>query len=432
MSSEKKDFTCVGHSVTKVDVLDKALGKALYAEDMKFPGLLHGKVLRSPFPHARIKNIDKSKAEAMQGVVCVVTADDLSANNTFGIAFLDQYPLIKDKVRYIGDPVAVLAAESEDIAREALRKIKVSYEELPAVFTPHEGLQEGAPKVHEKGNIVLNHKTIKGDIGEGFKQAAVIVENTYKTHVVDHAYIETESGVGMLDHLGNLVIWSANQAPARQRRQIARGLGLKENRVRVIRSTTGGAFGGKDDITVEMHIAILVLATGRPVRLVLDREESIQSQTTRHAIEIWTKWGATKEGKLCAVEGKVYGNTGAYAGLGPFVVKKCGIHLCGPYYSPNVNVESWSIYTNTPLASAMRGFGVVQAAVAHEAQIDSLAEKLGINPLQFRLMNALENGLSTATGQVFDGGVGIKATLEKLKEVVEQDPSLREMSKEEI
>ncbi len=183
-------------------------------------------------------------------------------------------------------------------------------------------------------------------------------------------------------------------------------------------------------MTVEIHIGLMVLATGRPVRLVLDREESLMSQTKRHAIEIWTRWGATKDGKLCGMEGHVYGDTGAYAGLGPFVVKKCGIHLSGPYYIPNVKVASYSVYTNNIMASAMRGFGVMQAAVAHEAQMDELAQRLKINPLQFRLMNGLDRGLSTATGQVFAEGVGIKATLEKLKQVVLNDPSLRGYWKE--
>jgi CO/xanthine dehydrogenase Mo-binding subunit len=200
---------------------------------------------------------------------------------------------------------------------------------------------------------------------------------------------------------------------------------MKENRIRVIRATTGGAFGGKDDVTVEIHIGLLVQATGRPVRLVLDREESFLSQTKRHAIEMWTRWGATREGKLCAMEGKVIGDTGAYAGLGPFVVKKCGIHLAGPYYIPNIKVDSYSVYTNNIVASAMRGFGVTQGAVAHEAQMDELAKKLDINPLNFRLMNALEPGLTTSTGQVVQEDVGIKATLEKLREVVLKDDSLR-------
>lgn len=422
---EKKRFSYVGYSVPKVDALDKVLGKAVYSEDLSFPNMLYGRVLRAGVPHAAIEDVDVGGAKGMEGVACVLTAKDIPGRNLYGIAFQDQYALAEEKVRYIGDPVALVAAETEAIAKEAVKAIKVRYRELPVVTNAHEGLAEGAPCVHEKGNLVLHSKIRKGDAEAGFQQADVIVENTYRTHVVDHAYIETESGAGMMDPHGNLVIWSANQCPFRDRRQVAAVLGMKESRVRVIRATTGGAFGGKDDVTVEVHIGLLVQATGRPVRLVLDREESFLSQTKRHAIEMWTRWGATREGKLCVMEGRVFGDTGAYAGLGPFVVKKCGIHLSGPYYIPNIKVDSYSVYTNNIIASAMRGFGVTQAAVAHEAQMDELAKRLGINPLRFRLMNALEPGLSTATGQVVQEDVGIKATLEKLREVVLNDASLR-------
>lgn len=429
---QKEAFTCVGHSVPKVDALDKVLGRAVYSEDMKFPGMLHGKVVRAGVPHALIQSIDTTGARAMEGVACVLTHQDIPGKNLFGIAFQDQWALAEDKVRYIGEPVALVAAESEEIARDAAKAVKVTYKELPVVTNPHEGLDENAPRVHEKGNLILHSKTRKGNVEEGFRQADVIVEDTYRTHVQDHAYLETEAGVGKLDERGNLVVWSANQCPFRDRRQMAGVTGMRENQIRVIRATTGGAFGGKDDVTVEIHIGLMVLATGRPVRLVLDREESFQSQTKRHAIEMWTRWGATRDGKLCAMEGRVFGDTGAYAGLGPFVVKKCGIHLSGPYYIPHVKVDSYSVYTNNIMASAMRGFGVLQAAVAHEAQMDELAGRLNINPLQFRLMNALDNGLSTATGQEFQAGVGIKATLEKLKEVVLKDPSLQGYWKEAL
>ena len=421
---DNSSLKCVGHSVAKIDALDKALGRAVYSEDIRFPGMLYGRVLRARIPHALIEGIDVKKARSMKGVVCVLTAKEIRGINLYGIAFQDQNALCDVKVRYIGDPVALVAAESDEIAREALKAIKVTYRPLPVITNSHEALAEGAPKIHEKGNLLLHSKTIKGNVEEGFRRADVIIENTYKTHVVDHAYMETESGIGIMDPQGNIVIHSANQCPFRDRRQTAAVLGLPENRVRVIRAVTGGAFGGKDDVTVEIHIGMLVQATGRPVRLVLDREESFLSQTKRHAIEMWTRWGATRDGKLCAMEGRVYGDTGAYAGLGPFVVKKCGIHLSGPYFIPNIHVESYSVYTNNITASAMRGFGVTQAAVAHEGQMDELAKSLGINPLRFRLMNALENGLSTATGQVFHEGVGIKACLEKLKEAVQADSEL--------
>ena len=420
-----EQFSCIGHSVPRIDALDKVLGRAVYSEDLSFPGMLFGRVLRAGVPHASIEEIDTRQARAMKGVVCILTAKDVPGLNGYGIAFQDQYALAEDKVRYIGDPVALVAAETEEIAKDAVRAIRVRYRELPVITNPRQALEEGAPKIHEKGNLLLHSKIRKGNVDIGFSQADVIVENTYRTHVVDHAYMETEAGVGRLDEHGNIVIWSANQCPFRDRRQVATVLGLRENRVRVIRATTGGAFGGKDDITVEIHIGLLVQATGRPVRLVLDREESFLSQTKRHAIEIWTRWGATKDGKLCAMEGNVYGDKGPYAGLGAFVIKKCGIHLSGPYYIPHIKVDSYSVYTNNLFGSAMRGFGVAQAAIAHESQMDELARKLGMDPLDLRLINVLDHGLSTPTGQVFHEGMGAKATLQRIREVVSKDTSLR-------
>jgi len=423
--TQKKPFSCVGYSVPRIDALDKVLGRAVYSEDLSFPDMLYGRVLRAGIPHALIEEIDAREAKAMDGVVCVLTAKDVPGINRYGVAFQDQYALAEGKVRYIGDPIALVAAETEEIAKDAIKTIRVRYGKLPVITNPHEALAEGAPRIHDKGNLLLHTKIRKGDVEKGFGEADVVVEDTYKTHVVDHAYLETESGIGMMDKQGNLVIWSANQCPFRDRRQVAVVLGMRENKVRVIRATTGGAFGGKDDVTVEIHIGLLAWATGRPVRLVLDREESFLSQTKRHAIEIWTRWGARRDGKLCAMEGRVLGDTGAYAGLGAFVVKKCGIHLSGPYFIPNIKVDSYSLYTNNIIASAMRGFGVAQAAIAHESQMDELAKRLGINPLNFRLINALDVGLSTATGQVLYEGVGIKATLEKIKEVVLNHPSLQ-------
>ena len=456
----QKQLTVIGQSVPKVDALDKVLGRAVYAEDMAFPDMLYGRVRRSDIPHGIIEEIDTSKVEGMEGVVCVLTAKDVPGNNRFGIAFPDQWALAEKKVLSVADPVALVAAKSDEIARDAVKAIRIKYRELPFVRDPHEAMAEGAPPIHEQAlsgykkkagnhyyplgdgsstspnedkkgvflhhlnpNLFLHTKVRKGDIQKGFSEADVIAENTYRTHVVDHAYMETESGVGKLDEYGNLVVWTSCQYPFRDRRQIASVLGLPQNKVRVIRSTTGGAFGGKEDVNVEIHISLLVMATGRPVRMVWDREESLAFSTKRHAIEIWSRWGANREGKLCAMEGKVYGDTGAYAGLGIFAVKKCGIHLAGPYYIPNIKVDCYSVYTNNVMASAMRGFGVTQAAVAHESQMDELAGKLGIHPLAFRLKNALDEGLSTETGHVMGKDAGIKATLRKIKEIVLKDPS---------
>jgi CO/xanthine dehydrogenase Mo-binding subunit len=422
------EFSCVGKSVPKVDVLRKVLGTARYAEDIQMPNMLCGKVLRAGVPHAVIEALDISSAQAMEGVACVLTARDVPGTNRYGIAFADHYALAEDKVRYAGDPVALVAAETEEIAAEAIKAIKVKYRLLPIVSDLHDALAEGADRVHdERENLILHSKTRKGNIEEGFRKADVIVEETYKTQTVDHVYMETESGVAHIDETGMVVIQSANQCPFRDRRQVAAVLGIRENQVRVIKAVTGGAFGGKDDVTVEVHLALLAMATKRPVRLVLNREESFVSQSKRHPIEIWSRWGATKDGKLCAMEGRVYGDSGPYIGLGAFVVKKCGIHLSGPYYVPNLKVDSYSVYTNNTFNSAMRGFGVTQAALAHESQMDQLASKLGINPLRFRLINALDIGLTNATGQKCDESVGIKATLETLRQVVLQDPELKNM-----
>ncbi len=457
----KAKLNYVGCSTPKVDAVDKVLGRAVYAEDIRFPDMLYGRVRWADIPHGIIEEIDVSAAKAMAGVVCVLTARDVPGNNRFGIAFPDQWALAEEKVLSIGDAVAIVAAETDEIAKEAVKAIRVNYRELPVLSNLHEALADNAPQLHVnkissykkksgdhyyplgdggpqydkkkrkgeflhnlKGNVFLHTKVRKGDIEQGFEQADVIVENTYKTHVVDHVYLETESGVGKLDEHGNLVIWNSCQYPFRDRRQVASVLGIPQNKVRIIRATTGGAFGGKEDVNVEIHIGLLVHATRRPVRMVWDREESMSYSTKRHAFEIWTRWGATSEGKLCAMEGKVYGDTGAYAGLGIFAVKKCGIHLAGPYYIPHIKVDVCSVYTNNINASAMRGFGVPQAAIAHEGQMDELARGLGINPLTFRLMNALDVGLSTETGHVMTQEVGIKATLEKLKAVVLKDPSL--------
>ena len=424
----EQEFRQVGKSLAKVDALDKVLGRALYAEDVTYPDMLHGKVVWAGRPHAVIEAIDTREALAMEGVACVLTAKDVPGSNRYGIAFADHYALAEGKVRYPGDAVALVAAETEELAREAVKRVKVTYRDLPLVTDPHQALTPESPRVHEeRENLVLHSKTRKGDIEAGFAQADVTVEETIQTQTVDHAYMETEAGVAHFDSRGMLVIQSGNQCPFRDRRQVASVLGLPENKVRVIRSVTGGAFGGKDDVTVEAHLGLLAMATKRPVRLVFSRDESLVTQSKRHPIEIWSRWGATKEGKLCAMEGRVYGDTGPYIGLGAFVVKKCGIHLCGPYFIPNIKVDSYSVYTNNSFNSAMRGFGVTQAAVAHESVMDQMAAKLGINPLQFRLMNALEEGKTTATGQACDQSTGIKATLETLRQAVLEDPELKEM-----
>ncbi|HHY59838.1 MAG TPA: molybdopterin-dependent oxidoreductase [Clostridia bacterium] len=421
------ELRVVGKPVIRKDALTKALGTAVYAGDLYRPGMLIGKALRSRYPHARIISIDTAAAEKLPGVHAVMTHKDIPGINRFGLSILDQPVLADDKVRMMGDAVALVAAESEEIAQEALSLIKVEYEELPGYFTVEEALAEDALPIHEGGNLLQHTKVRKGNVEEGFAKSDIIVENVYQTQRVDHAYIEPETSLAEVDSDGNLTVYTSTQYPFRDRRQIAPVVNLPVNKVRVVQMVTGGAFGGKDDITTEIQASLLALKTGRPVKVVWDRRESMISSTKRHPMKIWVKTGATKDGLLMAVEGKIYSDKGAYCSIGHFITKKAGLHLAGPYYVPHVKVDTYAVYTNNTICGPYRGFGILQVCFAHESQMDILAEKLGLSPLEIRLKNALRHGLSTATGQVFQQGVGFYDTLLKAKEYMEKYP-LEEVS----
>ena len=414
-----QELNVVGHKVVRKDAEAKALGQACYTGDMKFEGLLHGKALRSSYPHAKIISINTEEARAIPGVRAVLTAKDIPGTNLFGLSILDQPVLADDKVRMMGDAVALVAADTVDIAEGALLKIKVRYEELPGVFTIEDALKEDAPKVHEKGNLLQHTKVRKGNVAEGFAKSAVIVENTYQTQRADHAYIEPETSIARVEHDGVLNVWTSTQYPFRDRRQIAPVVGMPVNRVRVIQMVTGGAFGGKDDITTEIQASLLALKTGRPVKVVWSRHESMVCSTKRHPMKIWIKTGVDKNGMLMAVEGNVYSDKGAYCSIGHFITKKAGLHLAGPYLVPNIHVDTYAVYTNNTICGPYRGFGILQAAFAYDSQMDILAEKLGLSPLEIRMRNALKNGLPNATGQVFETGVGFYDTLLRAKEYME-------------
>jgi CO/xanthine dehydrogenase Mo-binding subunit len=379
------------------------------------PGMLHGKILWSAHPHANILNIDTSAAKAMPGVHAVLTAVDIPGPNRFGVAVLDQRVLAEGKVRSRADAVALVAADSEELAEEAAQRIKIEYEPLPAAFTIEDAIAPGAPQVHDGSNLYQHTTVRKGDIAAGFREADIIVEQTYRTQSMDHVPMEPEAGLAYVDSTGVLNILTATQYPFRDRRQIAPNVGLPMNHVRVVMMPVGGGFGRKDDITTEIHAGLLALATKRPVRLVYTREESLFANTKRHPFLVHYKSGARSDGHLTAVEATIYGDTGPYLSLGMYVVKKAGIHATGPYFVPNVSVDTYTVYTNNLIAGAMRGFGVLQIAVAHESQMDMLARRLGMSPVQFRLINCLKPGLTTATGQVVNEGTGIEATLQRIQ-----------------
>jgi CO/xanthine dehydrogenase Mo-binding subunit len=410
----KTEQGLIGTSPPRLDAWEKVTGRVVYAGDMTMPGMLHAKILWSAHAHALIKSIDVSAARAVRGVHAVLTHEDVPGPNRYGVAVLDQRVLADTKVRSRGDAIAIVAADSEEIAEDAVSRIVVEYQPLPGVFSIEDALAPAAPRVNDGENLFQHTKVRKGDVEAGFKAADIIIEQTYRTQSMDHMPMEPEAGLAYVDSMGVLTVFTATQYPFRDRRQIAPNVGLPMNKVRVIMAPVGGGFGRKDDITTEIHAGLLAIKTGRPVRLVYTREESLFALTKRHPFTITYKSGAGADGRLTAVEVSIYGDSGPYLSLGMYVIKKAGIHATGPYFVPNVKVDTYTVTTNNLTGGAMRGFGVLQIAVAHESQMDALARALGMSPIEFRIINCLKPGLTTATGQVVNEGTGIEATLKRI------------------
>ena len=409
-----------GQSVPRTDALLKVSGKLLYGADYGQEGFLHGKILRSPYPHAWIRSIRTEKAKSLPGVAAVLTAKDVPGRNGFGAIIPDQPVICGDKVRFVGDAVALVAAETERIAHEALKLIEVEYESLPAVLDPREALREDAPKIHEKGNLLSYNKLRKGDLTTGWAEADVIIERTYQVPFLEHAYIEPDVTMAVPQADGTMLVEGPMQAPFTTRRNLAAVLGMPINRVRVRQVPMGGGFGGKEDSPIDIGCRAAVLAryTGRPVRLALEREEITIQTCKRHPMIMTIKVGARKDGTLTALAGTIYDEQGAYASLGPVIPPAGGSHIHsmimmpGPYEIPHVSVDAYLCYTNHPYGGAMRGFGAPQVHIAHEQIMDELALELGMDPLDIRRKNAFKLGSATATGQILDQSVGLRETLE--------------------
>jgi len=404
----------IGRSLPRPDAVAKVTGAAQYAGDLEFPTMLHAAVLRSRYPHARVLRVDTAQAKVLPGVVAVLTAADVPGAKNHGVSRPDWPVLAYDKVRYLGDAVAIVAAETAEIARQALELIEVAYEPLPGVFTAQEALAPDAPEIHSGGNLLKHIPVRKGDVATGFAQADVVIENEYHTPAIDHAFLEPEAGVATVDGDGNVTVYVGSQIPFGDRKQVAAALALPLEKVRIVHTPVGGAFGGKEDISVQIHVALLAQATQRPVKLVYSREESIVAHPKRHATTIRLKIGATGDGRLTAVQVTIWGDTGAYASLGEHVMTRSATHAAGPYEVPNVWVDCYAAYTNNTPAGAMRGFGVPQVCFAMETQMDILAERLGIDPLELRRRNALRVGSTTATGQVLRESVGLVETIDRV------------------
>jgi CO/xanthine dehydrogenase Mo-binding subunit len=410
----------VGKRVERIGVRDKVIGKAKYAADLKVSGTLVLKVYRSPVAHGIIRKIETKKAADLEGVVRIFTAEDIPGENLYGIINKDQIVLAREKVRFVGDPIALIAAEDEERAEQALEALDVEIEELPAVFDPVEALRPDSPAVHEKGNLLFNRRIVKGDVEKGFAEADIIIEETYETHMLEHAYIEPEVGVAYRDEDECIVILVTTQNPHSDHAQLVSILGVEPEKVRVIQTETGGGFGGKLDISVQPFLALAAYYLDRPVRMVYSREESFQATAKRHPLKIRMRTGATRSGKLTAVETEIIADTGAYGSYGIAVATRSAVHATGPYEVPNVFVESKAVYTNNNWSGAMRGFGVPQIAIAHESQMDKLAERLGFDPITFRMMNAFTTGSVTPTGQTLNASVGIRETLKRIRPYYEQ------------
>ena len=412
----------IGHSLPRPGVVDKVTGAARFTDDYAFPGMLYGATLRAAYPHARILSIDTRKAAARPGVRAVLTHEDVPGINRHGLVYPDWPVLCDDKVRYMGDAVAIVAADSVEIAAGALELIDVAYEPLPVVGSAEQARRPDAPLVHEErqnGNLLEHIKVRHGDVEQGFAEADVVVEREYRTPTYEHMFIEPECSVGVpagydADH-PKLTVYVGSQIPYADRNQIAAAMNLPQEKVRVIGALIGGGFGGKEDVMGQIHAALLAQATGRPVKILYSRAESLLAHPKRHATVIRIKTGAKRDGRLTAVQAELVGDAGAYASLSTKVLKRATTHATGPYQVPHAKIDCYAMYTNNPPAGAFRGFGVTQSAFAVEQNMDVLAHELGIDPLALRRMNGLRVGSTTATGQVLRESVGLLDCLDWVK-----------------
>jgi CO/xanthine dehydrogenase Mo-binding subunit len=411
----------IGQSVPRVDAIAKVKGEAVFASDMVMPGQAYLKMLMSHRAHAIVKRVDTSKAEALPGVLTVLTAQDVPCNE-FGYYTYDQPVLCgpsqkpyTDRVRFVGDRVAAVVAETEAIAARARDLIDVEYEDLPVVTDVEEAMQPDAPVLHPDvgSNVFGHHKLYNGDVEAGFRQAEVIIESVLNTPAQEHAFLQTESGLAYLDEDGQMVVVTTGQWGVKDRKQIAHALGLAEHEVRVIYPMTGGAFGGREDISVQIIVALAVLklqqiGNPRPVKVVWNREESILGHCKRHPFRIFTRWGATREGKIVAAEVKLLADGGAYKFTTSIVTSNAVINALGPYEIPNVKVDAYDVYTNNVPRGAFRGFGGPQAVYCAEQMVNKLAEALDMDPVELRMRNLVKEGSLQTTGAVFPPGVTIR------------------------
>jgi len=424
------NMSSIGISYKRVDALDKVTGKADYSGDLVLPEMLSMKLLFAGRPHAIVKSIDTKKAAALEGVVLVLTAVDVPKNE-YGLQVADQPVLCgpgsgieyADRVRFVGDQVAVVVAETEGIASAACKLIDVEYKDLPVILDPFEAAKDGALLLHpdKKSNIYQSYRIRKGDTEKAFLDADVIIEGEYHTPVQEHAYLQPEAGVAYYDEQGRITVAVGGQWAHEEQEQIAHSLGLEIDQVRVIHPAIGGAFGGREDMSVQIVLGLAVLrlrekGINRPVRIVWSREESIIGHHKRHAYHIKTRWAASRDGKLLAAEVDITADGGAYMYTSNKVLGNATINCTGPYDIPNVKVDSRAVATNKVPGGAFRGFGGPQGAFAAESQMNKLAEKLNMDPVELRLKNALTKGALSSVQSPLPGIVNVSQVLQSCAE----------------
>jgi CO/xanthine dehydrogenase Mo-binding subunit len=403
----------VGKPLVRTDAPGKAQGRTRYAGDYVMPNMLHAKVLRAPMASARLTRLDATKARALQGVACVLTAAEIAGRQAAtdipgqtGRKRLatDQQILVRERVRYHGEPLALIAAETVSLAERAADLIEYDLEPVPGVFDPVEALKPGAPIVQGTDNVVSTYKVRKGDLDKGFEDADLVVENTFRTQFVEHAFLEPEVGLAWVDENDVINIRVSTQV-IEHFRAIADALGVAHNKVRILGALIGGGFGGKEDVTVEIYLALLAQATGRPVRLCYTREDSFFGHGKRHPFVIRHRTGVTKDGRITALQATMTADAGAYVFLSPYVLLYATVAAPGPYRVDNLHVDARAVATNNMYTSAFRGFGAAQACVAHEQQMDEIAKTLGMDRLELRRRNFLRTGDKLATGTPIESAV---------------------------
>jgi selenium-dependent xanthine dehydrogenase len=414
----------VGSRMQRVDAKEKVLGTGEYADDMKVPGMLHGAVLRAKYPRALVKSIDISAAQSYPGVEIVLTAKDVPGERFLGHIVQDWPALVAvgEETRYIGDSLALVAAVTKKIAREALELIEVEYEELPPLLTPEAAMARNAYKIHPKGNLLNKTVLSRGNVEAAIAKAVHVVTQKYSTPPTEHAFLEPESALAVPNDDGTLIVYTGDQSVYDDHHGIVQMLGVRNEQVRVISKLVGGGFGGKEDLSVQHHAALMAWHTKRPVKLTLTRQESIQVHPKRHAMEMEFTTACDETGKLTAVKAVLVSDTGAYASLGGPVLQRACTHAAGPYQIEHVDITGYGVYTNNPPGGAFRGFGVTQSCFAMELNINLLAEKVGISPWEMRYRNAIEPGKIMTNGQIAHEGTALKETLLAVKDICEEFP----------